>query len=89
VEHIAQAVAYQDWRWLLSNDSVVSGLCTYHVQVRTERGVLPTEDARRTSSVLQRAVEAVEADNSAEAGRILEGVVEDESDQLCQVAPLA
>lgn len=55
--------------------------------MRTDRGVLPGEDPRQTSNLLQRAIEAVEADKKSEAEQILKGVVETEMDSLCQVIP--
>ena len=57
-------------------------------QVRTDRGILPSEDPRRTSSVLQRAVQAVEADRSSEAEQIINEVVEIETELACQVVHL-
>ena len=53
--------------------------------MRTDRGILPSEDPRRTSSVLQRAVQAVEADRNTEAEQILQEVVEFETELSCQV----
>ncbi len=55
------------------------------LQVRTDRGILPSEDPRRTSSVLQRAVQAVEADRNSEAEQILKEVVEIETELASQV----
>ena len=58
------------------------------LQVRTDRGILPSEDPRRISSVLQRAVQAVESDRNSEAEQILEEVVEIETESSCQVVHL-
>jgi hypothetical protein len=57
----------------------------WHMKVRTERGVLPEEDLRRTSRVLQRAIEAIEADEGSKAEHFLGEFVENETDLLCQV----
>ena len=53
-------------------------------QVKTARGVLPEDDPRRTSAVLQRAVAATEAEDLAAAAASLRSVIEDEEDLLTQ-----